>query len=290
MPRWTIDAPTSLAFDGVVALRIRLISGSVAVLAVQDAPRLDVESISGQPLLVTHEAGILTVTYEDLTWDGLLNWLRPQRHSANVTVTVPKDCPTQLGVVTATAVVSGMSARTSIKSVAGSVTVDGAAGNLDVNTMSADLEAQDVNGEVVFKTVSGDLTIAGGLVSRLDARTLNGRITADVDLAPAAAVHTTSASGDVALRLPATVSTLVDLRSASGQVETAFDGLTTARKTGLGGGTSVSGTLGGGDGRLSVTTMSGSVTLLRRTSGAPSARGRETGTGTAGSGKEGRAR
>src|SRR6266568_2748758 len=82
MARWTIDTPTSLTFDGVVALRIRLVSGSVAVLAAEDRPRLDVESVSGQPLLVTHDAGILTITYEDMTWDGVLGWLRPQRHSA----------------------------------------------------------------------------------------------------------------------------------------------------------------------------------------------------------------
>src|SRR5260370_7870560 len=97
MPRWTIAPPTSLTVDGVVALRIRRVSGSVAVLAGEDTPHLDIEAVSGQPLLVTHEAGILTVTYEDLTWDGLLGWLRPQRHSATVAVTVPQDCPLHLG-------------------------------------------------------------------------------------------------------------------------------------------------------------------------------------------------
>src|SRR6266571_4418312 len=176
MARWTIDTPTSLTFDGVVALRIRLISGSVAVLAAQDRPRLDVESVSGQPLLVVHDAGILTITYEDMTWDGVLGWLRPQRHSASIAVTVPKDCPTQLSIVNAAAVVSGMSARTSVKSVSGGITMDGVTGVVDATTVSGYLEAQDVHGEVAFKSVSGDLTIAGGSLERLDAKTINGRI------------------------------------------------------------------------------------------------------------------
>src|SRR5260370_31520612 len=103
MPRWTIDTPTSLTFDGVVALRIRLVSGSVAVLAGEDTPRLDIEAVSGQPLLVTHEAGILTVTYEALAWDGLLGWLRPHPHPATVPVTGPKDCPLHRGIVNAPA-------------------------------------------------------------------------------------------------------------------------------------------------------------------------------------------
>ncbi|MFC6934472.1 hypothetical protein ACFQHO_31760 [Actinomadura yumaensis] len=33
MSRWTIDEPTTLDFDGVVALKATLISGSVSVLA-----------------------------------------------------------------------------------------------------------------------------------------------------------------------------------------------------------------------------------------------------------------
>jgi hypothetical protein len=265
MSQWIIDTRTSLTFDGVVALRIRLISGSVAVLGAQDAPRLDVDSISGQPLLVTHEAGILTITYADLTWDGLLNWLRPQRHSATVTVTVPRECPVQLGVVTASAVISGISARTSIKSGSGSVIADGVTGSMSVHTMSADMDAQDVNGEMTFNTVSGDLTIAGGSLSRLDAKTISGRITADVDLAAAASVRAVSASGDVALRLPAATSTRVDLRSVSGRVETTFDELGAARKAGgIGGGASIAGALGTGAGELSVSTMSGVVSLLRR--------------------------
>jgi Toastrack DUF4097 len=261
MPRWIIDTPTSLTFDGVVALRIRLVSGSVAVLAAEDTPRLDVEAVSGQPLLVTHEAGILTITYEDLTWDGLLGWLRPQRHSATIAVTVPKDCPLQLGVVNASALVSGVAARVSVKSVSGAITLDGVTGSLDANTVSGDLEAQDVDGAMSFKTVSGDLTIAGGSLGRLEAKTVNGKITADVDLAQTAAVRAATVSGDVAMRLPADVSASVDLRSSSGPVESAFDGLDGSRKPGASG---LAGTLGTGAGQLSVSTVSGAVTLLRR--------------------------
>ena len=80
MQHWTVDAPTTLDFDGVAALRVRVVSGSVAVLSTDDKPRLDVAGLAGQPLLVKHEAGILTITYPDLTWDGMLGWLRPQPH------------------------------------------------------------------------------------------------------------------------------------------------------------------------------------------------------------------
>src|SRR5208282_6313381 len=77
LTRWTIEAPTSLEFDDVTGLRVRLIAGSVAVLATDGKPSLDVSSVEGDPLTVTYEGGVLTIAYENLTWEGLLKWLRP---------------------------------------------------------------------------------------------------------------------------------------------------------------------------------------------------------------------
>jgi Putative adhesin len=262
MPRWTIDAPTTLDFDHVAALRVRAISGSVAVLSTDDRCCLDIDSIAGQPLLVSHEDGVLTVSYEDLTWDGLLGWLRPQRHSAVITVTVPGECPVQLGVVNAGAIVSGISAKTSVKSVSGNITLDGVTGSVDATTISGDIEAQGVGGRIGFNSVSGDLTLADGSVDRLDAKTVSGRITADIDLDCNGSLHVGTVSGAVAIRLPGDTSTQVELRSAAGRVQSEFAGLRSNKQPGS---NTLNGRLGtGGSGRVSVTTMSGQVTLLQR--------------------------
>jgi hypothetical protein len=261
MSRWIIDAPKTLEFDGVAALRVRVISGAVAVLASDTAPAVDVASLAGQPLLVSHEAGILTITYEDLSWDGLLGWLRPQRHAAEVTVTVPRGCPTQLGVVNASAIVSGLSAHVSVKSVSGGITLDGVTGKVDAKTVSADLEARGLDGGVTFNSVSGDLTLAGGSVQELDAKSVSGKVTADVDLRADGALRVTTVSGEVAVRLPASTNAEIDLRSTSGRVRTSFDGLQSARSPGS---STVSGTLGTGAGRIYVTTLSAPITLLQR--------------------------
>lgn len=261
MPRWIIDAPKTVEFDGVAALRVRVISGTVAVLASDSAPAVDVANLAGQPLLVSHEAGILTITYEDLTWDGLLGWLRPQRHSAEVTVTVPPGCPTQLGVVNASAIVSGICANVSVKSVSGDITLDGVIGKVDAKTVSGDLEARGLDGGVTFNSVSGDLTLAGGSVQELDAKTVSGKVTADVDLRAGGGLRVTTVSGEVAVRLPADASAEVDLRSTSGRVRTGFDGLQSARSPGS---NTVAGSLGAGAGRMTVTTLSAPVTLLQR--------------------------
>jgi hypothetical protein len=92
MAHWTIEAPTSLDFDDVTGLKVRVISGSVAVLATDAKPSLDVSNVSGDPLDVTYEDGVLTITHQNLTWDGLLKWLRPQRPSAGWASSTPPRC------------------------------------------------------------------------------------------------------------------------------------------------------------------------------------------------------
>jgi hypothetical protein len=261
MARWTIEAPTILEFDDVTGLRVRLIAGSVAVLATDGKPSLDVSSVEGDPLTVTYEGGVLTIAHENLTWEGLLKWLRPQRHSATVTVTVPRKCPTQVGVVSATAVMSGISSRASVKSVSGGITLDGVTGDVDANTVSGALEAQGINGRLNFRTVSGDLTLADGWLERLDANVVSGDVTADIDLDPLGGMQVTTVSGEVTLRLPAEADAQVNLHSLSGDVRSEFPEL---KRTSAPASRSVSGSLGAGSGHVSVNTMSGRVMLLRR--------------------------
>ena len=261
MAQWTIEAPTSLEFDDVTGLRVRLIAGSVAVLATDGKPSLEVSSVEGDPLNVTYEGGVLTIAHENLSWEGLLKWLRPQRHSATVTVSVPRKCPTQVGVVSATAVMSGISSRASVKSVSGGIMLDGITGDVDANTVSGALEAQGINGRLNFRTLSGDLTLADGWLERLDASVVSGDVTADIDLDPLGGMQVTTVSGEVVLRLPAEADARVNLHSVSGDVRSEFAEL---RRSSAPASRSVSGNLGAGSGQVSVTTMSGRVMLLRR--------------------------
>jgi putative adhesin len=270
MAQWTIQDPTSLDFDDVTGLRVRLIAGSVAVLATDGKPSLDVSSITGDPLCVTYEDGILTISHENLTWEGLLKWLRPQRHSAAVTVTVPRQCQTQLGVVSASAVMSGIEAKASVKSVSGGITLDSVAGDVDANTVSGTLEAQGINGKLNFNTVSGDLTLAEGWLERLDANGVSGDVIADIDLDPLGGMHVATVSGKVTLRLPAEADAKVNLHSLSGDVHSEFAEL---KRSSAPASHSVSGSLGAGSGHVSVTTMSGRVILLRRAERATAAHG-----------------
>jgi len=275
MTRWTVAEPTALDFDDVTELNVRLIGGTVAVLASGDrrfpsgettlrTPRatLDVSELSGRPLQVSHSGGILTISYESLAWDGLLGFFKPGKDSVTATITVPADCPIRLGVLSASAVVAGLHAGAAVKGMSGDITLDGVTGDVSAETLSGEVAACDIDGEIHFKSMSGGLTLAGGSVDSLAVDTMSGQVTVDVSLSEAGSVRVSTMSGEVTLRLPADSDAKVRLHSASGAVRTEFETLRTVKAPAS---HTVSGNVGAGTGHVSVTTMSGAVTLLRRT-------------------------
>ncbi len=261
MPRWTVAAPARLDFGAVTALQVRLIDGTVAVLATDDSPSLVVSDIQGRPLRVSYDAGALTIGYDVLSWERLLDWLKPVHDTAAITIAVPADCPIQLGVVSASALVCGLGSGAAVKGVCGEITLDGVAGDVRADTVSGALEARDIDGTVRFKSVSGGLTLADGSLRRLDADSVSGQIAADVSLASAGAMRISTISGDITLRLPTDSDARVRLHSTAGNVRSEFDTLRAAMSPGS---LTVSGNLGDGSGNVSVNSVSGAVTLLRR--------------------------
>lgn len=96
---WEVSEPKKLTFDDpVTALSVRVVNGAVnivgiddAVLAEQGGARLDISEIDGPPLIVTRSGTTLTIAYQDLPWQNLLNWLdgKGHRRRAVVSLTVP---------------------------------------------------------------------------------------------------------------------------------------------------------------------------------------------------------
>lgn len=268
MTEWRIDQPQSLDLDGVRRLNVRMVAGSINVVgrtedAESGAAQVEVTKVEG-PLDVTLENGTLTIAHERLTWGGLLDWIGNRRAEAVVSVSVPASCPIELGVVSADAVVSGIAAdRTAVKSVSGDVTLDGVRSDITAQTVSGDLETRQLSGTLTFKTVSGDLTVVAGSSDRVKADTVSGDVTLDLDLLDAGRIDLASVSGDLVLRMPEDLGLTVDVKTMSGALDSAFDGVRSEHKPGK---KTMHGEVGGGGGRLSAKTVSGDVTLLRRTS------------------------
>ncbi|MFD6950783.1 hypothetical protein A6A08_11555 [Nocardiopsis sp. TSRI0078] len=278
MARWTIDRPMTQTLDGIVALRVRIIGGHVNILPTDDPVTFEVTDIVGEPLLVTQEAGILTIHYEDLTSQGLLERLRPaqlggykgvQNRKATVNLRLPKDCPVEVSTVGASIVAAGLSARSHLRTATGEITLDDTAGETEIGTVSGSTAVRNPHGALRFNSVSGQLAVAGGRLSALKAKTVSGQLLADTDIAPAGRVRLNSVSGEIALRVPSETSAAVELRTAKAPVESDFglDRRSAPARTVL------SGKIGSGVDPASITinSASGRAALLRRAPESPAA-------------------
>ncbi|MFE1169876.1 DUF4097 domain-containing protein [Nocardiopsis sp. NPDC058789] len=278
MARWSIDSPTTHTLDGIVALKVRIVSGQVNIIPTDDPVTFEISEIEGEPLEVTQEAGILTIHYQDLTGQGLLDRLKPIQlgryrniasRRATVDLRVPRDCPVEVTTAGAPVVVAGLTSRTRVRTATGEVTLDGVSGETEVNTASANASVRTPGGTLSFNSASGQLAVAGGRLAELRAKTASGHVLVDTDLAASARVRVTTVSGEVALRVPSETSASVELRTVTGKVDSDFglDRRSAPARTALTGKIGV----GVDPASISVNTVSGRTALLRRAPEAPAA-------------------
>ncbi len=261
MKQWKLDEPQELSFDEVRTLRVRLIAGNVSVVGADDVPTLEVTDLKGEPLTVTHtDDGELTVSYEDLSWRGLLSWFGPKSR-ASVTLAVPRDCVVELGVVSAGAILSNLTGAVSVRGVSGDITLVGLTGTVDAQTVAGSLDAQAVAGDLTINTISGAVTIVDGADAGVRATTVSGALTLDLGVFSDAEVRLSSVAGELTIRLPHRPDAQVDLYTTGGDMVSAFDAL---RAVGLTGARHLTGTLGSGSGVVTGRTISGNISVLRR--------------------------
>ncbi|MGW0732909.1 DUF4097 family beta strand repeat-containing protein [Streptomyces sp. NPDC002851] len=266
---WQVAEPRTLTFERPPALvSVRVANGAVNVVGTDDTTaRLEISEVVGTPLTVTHEGATLTVAYDDLPWKGFLKWLAPKgwRRSAVVSLAVPAGTAVEVGVVSAHAVVSGITGRTSVKGVNGDTTLVGLSGDVRAETVSGSIETQGTAGELRFNTVSGGLTMLDTAGAAVRAESVSGPMVVDfAPRVPAADVRLHTVSGEIAVRLPDPVDTIVEADSASGRISSAFPELHSGRGGEWGTSWRLSGRLGEGTGLLHASTVSGSIALLRR--------------------------
>ncbi|MEU5807369.1 DUF4097 family beta strand repeat-containing protein [Streptomyces sp. NPDC047718] len=282
---WSVGEPRKLAFDEpVTELRVRLVGGTVNVVADEGPARLEATAVDGPPLFVVQEGGTLTLSYEDLPWNGsqgFKKWFESKpwkawtgsneegrkawERSATVTLTVPAATRVRVAAVSAAAVVSGIRGGTDVHGVSGDSTLVGLSGRVCAHTVSGNVEAQSVTGELGFRSVSGELTVVDGAGLTVRADSVSGDMLIDLEADPAAPagvdIALNSVSGQLAIRLPHPTDARVEANTATGGVSNAFEDL---RVSGQMSAKRITGTLGAGTGSLRATTVSGSIALLRR--------------------------
>ena len=130
-----------------------------------------------------------------------------------------------------------------------SVSIQNVQGNIDVNDITSSVTLVDVAGDIRATDISGDAKMST-TAGNIDAGVQNVAGTRRVDIA--------SVSGSIRLHVPRTTSAEVTAASISGDFTNDFGISPQQRTVGI----AAKGTLGSGDARIHMATVSGSIALL----------------------------
>ncbi|WP_248243381.1 DUF4097 family beta strand repeat-containing protein [Microbacterium kunmingense] len=270
LEKWIIHPGETRVIDleHVRALKIGLVGGQIDVVA-HDEPgaRIEVHSVTVKDLRIEvtgdgAEGSTVEIDHPQLRWDNFLEVFRNFGASgprAEISVAVPRSVALNLGVVSASALVTGLRSDAKLNTVSGDIIVDGHTGNLTANAVSGDVQVRELVGGLVANSVSGDVTATGEL-RKATIDTASGAMLVD-STGNLQSVNLNTVSGDATVRLDEALPANYVVRSVSGRIQ--IDGVVRSGRgpTGYSGST---GELSGSFVDVRANSVSGDLTVLRR--------------------------
>lgn len=218
--KWLIDGAKTIDVDNVRKLKVGLVAGQVNVIGHDETyARIEVHSVTGKELLVQVDGDTLEIDHAQLRWDNFIDVFKSFRGSArvDVTITVPRDIALKFGVVSATALVTGLTAEASVSTVSGDVVVDGLYGDLQLNAVSGELSVRGHYGKINAHTISGDITASGEIMA-FSGDTVSGDVFLDIQGTPDE-VKLNTISGSITVRLEEGVPAQYKINTVSGRLQ-----------------------------------------------------------------------
>jgi len=265
LEKWLIKPGETRVIDleDIRKLKVGLVGGQIDVVA-HDEPgvRIEVHNVTIKDLRVEASGDGVEIDHPQLRWDNFLEVFRNFSASgpkAEISVAVPRGIALTLGVVSASALVSGLASGARLNTVSGDIIVDGLTGDLTVNAVSGDVQIRALDGTLSANTVSGEVA-ATGSIRKASIDSVSGDMLVD-STGRVDAVSLNSVSGDGTVRLDEGVPANYVLRSVSGRV--LVDGV---KRSGSGPTNWVDsvGELSGSFADVRANSVSGALTVLRR--------------------------
>jgi len=271
LEKWLIHPGETRVIDieTVRRLKVGLVGGQIDVVA-HDEPgaRIEVHGVTVKDLRIEVTGDSVEIDHPQLRWDNFLEVFRnfgAGGPKAEVSVAVPRSVALTLGVVSASALVSGLQADARLNTVSGDLIVDGQRGDLSLNAVSGDVQIRELDGSLSANSVSGDVAVTGR-IRRATIDTVSGAMlvdaTGDVDQ-----IGLNTMSGDATVRLDEGLPANYVVRSVSGRVQ--IDGVKRSTSSPTNFVDSV-GELSGAFVDLRANSVAGQITVLRH---APAATG-----------------
>lgn len=160
--------------------------------------------------------------------------------------------------------VEAFAAEINAEAVSGDVDIDGkgTAGVWRFTTVSGDIRANNLAGELQAEVVSGDIELNGGSYERVTLETVNGDIEFRAGLRGGGKMDIESVNGSVDVNLVGSVSARFDIETFNGGIRNCF-GPKAEKTSRHGPGWDLDFTEGSGDGRVTIDTLNGRVTICK---------------------------
>lgn len=263
--KWLIAPGEERVIDIAQATRLKvgLVGGQVDIIAHDDPGiRIEVHGVTIKDLRIESDGSQIEIDHPQLGWDNFLEVFRNFGSGgprAEVSVAVPRSIALNLGVVSAGALVSGLTNDARLNTVSGDIIVDTHTGDLTLNSVSGDVQVRGLTGSANANSVSGDVAITGS-VRKATIDTVSGAIWVDATGA-LNAINLNTVSGDSTIRLEEPLPANYVVRSMSGGVM--IDGID-RRNSGPTNYTGSTGELAGSFVDIRTNSVSGDTTVLRR--------------------------
>ncbi|WP_166786878.1 MULTISPECIES: DUF4097 family beta strand repeat-containing protein [Cryobacterium] len=264
LEKWLVTPGQAKVIDVEVVrtLKVGMIGGKIDVIG-HDEPgtRIEVHSVTGKDLKISIDGDTLEIDHPQLRWDNFIEVFASFRGTAkaDVSIMVPRDVALKLGVISADALIAGLTNGARLSTVSGDIVVDGVTGDLELNAVNGELSVRGLEGSIVAHTVSGDCT-ASGAIRRFSLDGVNSEVFLDIEGTPDS-INTNTVSGNLTVRLGAEVTTRYRLNTVSGTLQ--LDDQTIRGTFGKGYESSAGG-LEGSWLELQANSVSGDITVVRR--------------------------
>jgi DUF4097 and DUF4098 domain-containing protein YvlB len=218
--KWLVEDAKTIDIGLVRTLKVSLIAGKVDIIG-HDEPtaRVEVHSVSGKALKVSMDGDTLEIDHPQMSWDNFLDVFKSFTGTAkaDVSIMVPRDIALKFGIISATALISGLTEDASISTVSGDVVIDNIYGDLQLNAVSGEIAVRNHYGEIAVKTISGDVA-ATGEIMKFSGNTVSGDVYLDITGEPDE-VTVSTVSGTVTTRLAPGVAAQYRINTVSGRLQ-----------------------------------------------------------------------
>jgi len=267
LEKWIIHPGETRVIDieDVRKLKVGLVGGQIDVVA-HDEPgvRIEVHAVTIKDLRIEATGDVLEIDHPQLRWDNFLEVFRnfgAGGPKAEISVAVPREIALNLGVVTASALVSGIRSDVKLNTVSGDIIADGITGDTSVNAVSGDVQIRELAGSLSANSVSGAVAATGSL-RKATIDTVSGSIMVD-STGEVHSINLNTVAGTTTIRLDEGLPANYAIRSVSGRVQ--VDGVVrSGRGSFTTNYTGSVGELSGSFADVRANSVSGDVTVLRR--------------------------